>query len=118
MHGFCHIELPTRDLDKAATFYSSLFGWEMFPLPGMDYVVFSAGDQAVGGGIQKVDNIVNTPRVYNYVEVEDIDALLTKAESLGAKIIQPKKLLPDASWGATGILETKDGYHLGLWAKS
>jgi predicted enzyme related to lactoylglutathione lyase len=118
MHGFCHVELPSLDLEKATAFYSSLFGWQMFPLPGGEYVVFSAGDKAVGGGVQKVAKIVNTPSVLNYVEVEDIEALLTKAEGLGAKIIQPKKPLPDASWGCTGILETADGYRLGLWSKS
>jgi uncharacterized protein len=118
MNGFCHIELPTLDPEKATAFYSSLFGWQMFPLPGGEYVVFNAGERAVGGGIQKVDKIVNTPKVLNYVEVEDIESCLTKAKSLGAKIIQPKKPLPDASWGCSGILETSDGYQLGLWSKS
>jgi predicted enzyme related to lactoylglutathione lyase len=118
MNGFCHVELPSLDLEKATVFYSSLFGWQMFPIPGGEYVVFNVGDKAVGGGVQKVDKIVNTPKVLNYVEVEDIEACLTKAKGLGAKIVQQKQPLGDASWGYTGILETSDGYRLGLWSKA
>jgi hypothetical protein len=118
MHGFCHIELPTLDLNKAKDFYVELFGWEMTPFPGMEYLVFEAGEDAVGGGIMKVDKIVQQESVYNYIKVEDIEATLKKAESMGAKTIQPKQMLPNASWGATGVFETPCGYKLGLWSKS
>ncbi|MBU0692903.1 VOC family protein [bacterium] len=118
MHGFCHIELSTLDLEKAQRFYAELFGWQMMPFPGMEYMVIRAGEGAVGGGIMKVDKIVQQDRVYSYVEVEDIEAILKKAESLGGKTIQAKQVLPDASWGATGVLETPCGYRLGLWAKA
>jgi hypothetical protein len=118
MHGFCHIDLPVLNLEKAAAFYSGLFGWQIRPIPGMEYVIYTAGDKTVGGGLQKVDKIVQTPTVFSYVEVEDIEAILKKAESLGGKVVQAKELLPDASWGAIGVLEAPDGYQLGLWSKA
>ena len=118
MHGFCHIELPTTDLDKAQTFYGGLFGWQFMPIPGMDYRVFNAGEGAVGGGIQKVAAISQTEGAYSYVEVEDIPAILAKVKELGGKVVQEKQVLPDASWGAVGVLAAPDGYRVGLWSKS
>jgi len=118
MNGFCHIELPTTDLDRASRFYSELFGWSFSPIPGLEYQIFNAPGGAIGGGVQKVQKVPANPGYHSYVEVEDIDAVLKKAESLGGKIVQPKQPLPDASWGATGVLETEDGFQLGLWAKS
>ena len=118
MHGFCHIEIPALDLEKSKAFYTGLFGWQAMPIPGMDYYVISAGEGNVGGGVQKVDTMTQTPGVYSYVEVEDIEATLKKAESLGGKTVQPKQVLPDASWGAIGVLESPDGYKLGLWSKA
>jgi len=118
MHGFCHIELPTLDLEKAKAFYSELFGWQFMPFPGMDYIVVSVEDGSVGGGIAKVDKIVQNENVCSYVEVEDIDAILKKVESLGGKTIKAKEILPDAAWGAVAVLETPDGFQLGLWSKA
>src|SRR5262249_18356059 len=47
----CWFETLTTDVDRAAAFYSGLFGWtpEVMPMPGYDYTVFKLGGDPVAG---------------------------------------------------------------------
>lgn len=33
MHGFTHVEIPTRDLKRAKNFYGKVFGWTFQEMP-------------------------------------------------------------------------------------
>ena len=40
MRGVVHFEIPADDLDRAKTFYGSVFGWQISTMPmgdGVDY---------------------------------------------------------------------------------
>ncbi len=47
----CWNELLTRDVEKSATFFTALFGWEAEKkeMGGMPYTIFSLGEEQVGG---------------------------------------------------------------------
>lgn len=117
MHSFCHIEIPATDTQKASQFYGALFGWPMTKAEGMDYYLFGQQDGKVYGGITAVTRITSDPAVCNYVEVEDIPAILKKAETLGAKTVRPKTDI-GGGMGAVAVFRDPQGYHLGVWAKS
>ncbi|MEJ2706187.1 MAG: VOC family protein [Anaerolineales bacterium] len=94
-----HIELSADDREKAAEFYSKLFGWEVQQIPEMNYATFRAGE-GPGGGFNPVseDNPAGTVTIY--VNSEDIEADLSKIESLGGKTLVPKTEIPTVGWFA------------------
>jgi hypothetical protein len=49
---FVHVELQTKDLDKAKKFYQGLFDWKLEDMPmgnGMSYTVINVGEGTGGG---------------------------------------------------------------------
>ncbi len=52
-HGeFSHIEFPADDVERAKSFYSSVFGWQFEAMDGIDgYFLYTAGPGDLGGGI-------------------------------------------------------------------
>jgi predicted enzyme related to lactoylglutathione lyase len=87
MNKLAHWEIPSTDLSKSTKFYSALFGWKIQSW-SETYAIFSVED-GVGGGIAKVEKMPE-PCIDVYVGVDDIPAVLAKAEALGGKVEQPK----------------------------
>jgi uncharacterized protein len=72
-----NVHLPADDVDRAATFYREVFGWEFSPYPGspVPYLV-NGGDGDAGAGIpaaitQRQPDIMKAP--VPTIEVDDID---------------------------------------------
>jgi predicted enzyme related to lactoylglutathione lyase len=87
-----HFEIHGRDGKKTQDFYATLFGWSVDADNPMNYGMVSAPDgEGIGGGIAQA---MNEPMVTVYVEVEDLDATLKSAESLGGKTILPPSDVP------------------------
>jgi predicted enzyme related to lactoylglutathione lyase len=113
-HSFCHIEIPTTNLNKAVSFYKELFGWKIEIGAFPDYAMFETGEQP-GGGIMKVEKIA-TPSgigVVTYVLVEEVTDFLNKAKKLGGKIIKEKTEIPNMGW--YGLFSDLDGNVFGLY---
>ncbi len=108
-----HFEIIGSDLNKSTAFYSELFGWqvntEMMPGYGL---VSPAGEGSIGGGIMGAPEGMR-PMVTFYIHVEDIDAMLAKAESLGGKTLMPKMEIPGV--GFSGMFADADGNPVGLF---
>ncbi len=54
-HPFVHVELNTTDVDRAKSFYTSLFGWTLKDEDmggGMTYTMINVGE-GTGGGMMK-----------------------------------------------------------------
>jgi len=116
-HSFCHIELPATNAKQSSEFYAALFGWPIMKMEGMEYYLFGAQDGGVYGGISEVEKIISDPQVCSYVEVEDINAILKKAESLGAKTTRPRTEIPGGH-GFFGVFKDPQEFYLGVWSKS
>ena len=115
MNGVCHLEIPSKDFEKARKFYGDLFGWTFNEMKEWNYMMFKAPD-GIGGGFDKSYDISSKPGIVFYIEVEDIEATIKKAESLGGKCIKPKtQISPD--YGYLAFLGDLDGNHIGLWSK-
>lgn len=116
MNGICHVEIPSKDFDKAKKFYGEVFGWECALMGEMDYMTFKPPD-GVGGGFDKVLEIAPKPGISIYIEVEDIEATIKKAEGLGGKCTKEKtQITPE--YGYYAFLTDLEGNQIGLWAKS
>jgi len=100
-HGTFHWnELTTHDPERAKTFYAAALGWsfEAFPMEtGGTYWIVKMGDRAVGGIFDlRGQGCDDVPEGWlSYIAVDDVDARVTKAVELGAKVMRPAFDIPD-----------------------
>ena len=119
-----HFEIPFDDGDRARSFYESAFGWTIMAMPEMGYTMVGTGptgDQGptepgyIGGGMMERDGFYQGPVIT--VDVDDIDAALTKIEQLGGKTVQPRRDL-GGGMGSTAYFTDPEGNLTGLWSGS
>jgi len=111
-------EITSTNPSRARDFYTQLFDWtgEAPPeLGGYTLIDTGAPAEAVGGGIGAADPDGLAPGILLYVRVEDLDATLAKAASLGGSTLTPPTQLP-ADNGSIAVLADPDGHAVGLWA--
>jgi predicted enzyme related to lactoylglutathione lyase len=110
-----HVELATTDLDKAKSFYQSLFDWELNEMAmggRMSYMMIDVGE-GTGGGMMK-HPMAGAPSAWvAYVNVDDVGAATTKAKSLGATVLRDVTEVPNA--GSFSIIVDPTGATLGRW---
>ena len=88
-----HWEITGRDAPKLQSFYADLFGWSVNPDNPMDYgLVDTQAEGGINGGIAQAQEPAT--RVTVYVQVDDLQAYLDKAESLGGKTLMPPTEIP------------------------
>ncbi|HEY8004882.1 MAG TPA: VOC family protein [Phenylobacterium sp.] len=101
-----HFEIHAGDPQSAVAFYQGLFGWSFTPF-GDTYHLIKTGEGGPGidGGLvrRQGDNPdPNEPTpVIAYVctvDVDDVDAYLAKALSLGGMVAVPKMAIPGVGW--------------------
>ncbi len=110
-------EVTSPEPERAQQFYGELFGWQVAPAPGNDgyaLVDSGAGEGAIGGGIGPSQG-PGDAGVKIYVQVDDLDAYLARAEELGGKPLVPPMDLP-GDYGRIAIFADPDGNPVGLWA--
>jgi predicted enzyme related to lactoylglutathione lyase len=101
-----HFEIHAADRQAAIAFYTALFGWSFTPV-GDNYHLIKTGEGGPGidGGLlprhgPNPDPAEQTP-VIAYVctcEVDDVDAYVAKALSLGGIVAMPKMAIPGVGW--------------------
>ena len=75
---------------KASAFYAELFGWHTKPLPDANYTLIDThSGSGINGGIGETRQGQPAHGII-YVEGPDIQALLDKAESMGATTVVPR----------------------------
>lgn len=94
-HGLpCWYELATNDLDGAAQFYAAILGWSVADsgTPGMTYSIAQAHGTMVAGMMLAE---APQPLAWNiYFAVDDCDASVELAKSLGATVYVPPADIP------------------------
>jgi uncharacterized protein len=92
--SFSWNELLSPDMPAAAAFYNKLFGWEANHITeGMEYWEFRLNGNPVAGGMNPP--MPGIPPVWTiYFSVDDTDAIVAKAQSLGANVFQPPTDIP------------------------
>ena len=112
-HGdITHIDIPVGDLNRAAQFYSELFGWQISEVPGFEgYPMWQAPNQISGGGLAPRGEGFTQPR--SYVEVDSIEDTLAKVTALGGEVVMGKSPITDTS--AFAVFTDADGNTIGLY---
>ena len=116
-----HFEVPYDDADRARGFYGDVFGWQIQPIPEMQYDMVSTGpvtDQGmpsepgyVGGGMTQRGELVSRPVIT--IAVDDIDATLQKVSSSGGSPVGEKLQVGDMGFAA--YFNDSEGNLMGLW---
>lgn len=89
-----HFEITGKDAGKLQKFYGELFGWKINADNPMNYGLVEANEGGIGGGIGPA--MEGAPgHVTFYVQVDDLQAYLDKAEKAGGKTIVPVTEIPD-----------------------
>ena len=109
-----HWEVQARDPVGQMQFFAELFGWNVDANNEQQYgMVQPGGAGSIGGGISAM---LDAPRTTFYVQVDDINATLVKAESMGAQTILPRT---DMGMIVMGQFRDREGNLIGLvepWA--
>lgn len=91
-------ELITQDPEGSAKFYTELLGWttDTMEMPGgMSYTMFMNSKGPVAGLMKPPAEKGDAPTTWvNYITVEDLDAVVTKAQELGAHLCMPVMEIP------------------------
>lgn len=115
-HGvFSWNELMTTDVTAAKAFYGELLDWSWQDIEGaeMDYSMAKVGDREVAGMMTMPAKAQGmSPAWGSYVTVDDVDARVARAESLGGKICVPPRDIPDV--GRFSIIADPQGAMLAL----
>ena len=93
-------ELVTSDQNTSGEFFSKLFGWERQEIDtGAQgtYTLFQEDGQDVAGMMNPATDYSRSrpPFWAGYIEVDDVDAYVSKVEELGGNIIAPPEDIPN-----------------------
>ena len=109
-HPVVHFEVSGKNLDRLESFYSELFGWKTQKAGGgMPYAMVEKEDNGIGGGIGQAPE--GNGHVTFYVDTDDPQATLDKAEQLGGKTILPVTELPQVT---IALFADPEGHVIGL----
>lgn len=114
-------EIGTNDLERAATFYETIFNislisldmadikMRMFPVSDMQEGV---GGALIGGGGMHIPSATDGPLIYLNAS-PDVQLVLDKVEAAGGKIMLPKEEI-SPEFGYMAIIIDTEGNRIGL----
>jgi predicted enzyme related to lactoylglutathione lyase len=116
-----HFEIPADDIDRAREFYSSAFGWNLSPVPEMDYTMVQSTPSddtgmpkepgSINGGMFKREEPLTAPVIV--IDVDDIDKALETVGGLGGSMVIPRQ--PVGDMGFSAYFKDPEGNLIGLW---
>lgn len=106
-----HFEAPAADIDRAAGFWSGLFGWDLSKssMEGMDYRMVQSGE-GQGGAVFPSEEAGTGVLVY--FDTDDIDASVAKVRELGGTA-SDKMPVPTFGWFSS--CNDTEGNRFSLW---
>ena len=109
---FVWYDVAAREPDAVREFYAALLGWPIGPdpNPGPYNGWIMDGEQPWAAVVQADD--ATAGRWVPYVQVDDLDAAVTKAKALGARIVQDKT---DGPAGTAVTIADPGGALVALW---
>lgn len=106
-----HVEWCCRDLDAATRFFEALLGWR-FRRFSRHYALHAPAQGVRVGLIQRAE--VPLGRGLSvFVTVDDLEAMLARAEALGGSVAEPPQAIPD--YGRWARFRDPDGNCIGLF---
>ena len=124
MDSVVHFEIPAVDLKRAQKFYKDSFGWEIVPVPEMDYTVVRTAETdknrmikkpgAINGGMMKRTALFKSTAIT--IGVKNIDKSLKDIVKRGGKVAHKKEAVGDM--GYVAYIKDTEGNLVGLFEPS
>ena len=117
MNPVFYFEIPVADMDRAVRFYSTVFDLELTrqTIDGYDMALFPRAENAPGASGALAAGDVYVPSkagVLIYIDVPDIDRVLTLATANGGGVLYAETHVGDA--GFVAEIEDSEGNRIGL----
>jgi predicted enzyme related to lactoylglutathione lyase len=116
-----HFEVPYDDAERARAFYSTVFGWNIQPVPEFEYNFVQTGptsDQGmpaepgfIGGGMMQREATIDRPVIT--LNVDDMQTALAKVVEHGGTAVGDPMAVGDM--GFAGYFKDSEGNLMGLW---
>jgi uncharacterized protein len=107
-----HLEMPSSDFARSATFYQKLFGWTTEGVQSGGHLRFDLPGGVQGSWIRNA--LAQAPGPVPFVAVDDVDKALDDAEKNGGRVLVRRLMLGDR--GRFGLLADFDGNVIGVLA--
>ena len=115
-----HFEIPVDDPDRATAFYSGAFGWNLMPVPDMDYTIVMTGPSGdtgptepgfINGGMFRRTEGYTAPTVV--IDVANIEDTLKAVTEHGGTTVAERR--PVGDMGFSAYFTDSEGNLVGLW---
>ena len=122
MANLTHFMIPADDVARAKRFYAALLGWkieqtahpENMNIEAMQYHAVTTGPLEPGalssGGLYKRHD---KEPILSFVQVEDIEGVVSRVEMLGGTITMPVSEIPGV--GLTAMILDTENNLIGIW---
>ena len=121
MDKVVHFEIPFENKQRAMTFYTQSFGWQLMDMPEMKYVMAHTVDVddrqmpkesgAINGGM--LERPKEAPHPTIYVGVASVDATIKKVQEAGGRVVTARTPIP--GMGAYARVADTEGNVIGLF---
>ena len=112
-HGkICYLEIPAITAEASASFYNSIFGWNVRKRGDGELAFDDAG--GVSGTWVKESDRTPDEQTRIYIMVDDILDTLKKIEAAGGRVLTPRKDIAPNS-GAFAVFADPAGTEFGLY---
>lgn len=126
MRKVVHFEIPADDVERAKSFYGSVFDWDLntMQMDGGEYTIVTTTPVddsmmptepgAINGGLMERSDLTPSPVIT--IDVDDIEQSLKDVEAAGGSTVTPRTAIP--GMGAFGYFKDPEGNIMGLWETS
>jgi predicted enzyme related to lactoylglutathione lyase len=106
-----HFEVVGRDVQALQSFYKDAFDWQIQPAVPSYAMALPGGEGGINGGIGATPD-GSAGHVTFYVEVPDLEATLSKIESLGGSTVMGPEDVPEGP--TIAMFADPEGHLVGL----
>ncbi|EWC44380.1 hypothetical protein DRE_01206 [Drechslerella stenobrocha 248] len=121
-HGFCWVEIPVTDTERALKFYGDAFGWTSSGGGEPDYIMFESPLGNINGALSKVspeEHVAGTSdkrhSIKPYIGLSSIKESLEKVKEAGGEVISPGEAIP-GDMGYYAHFYDSERNVIGIWA--
>ena len=110
-HPVVHWEIGATDAKRTQEFFAKLFEWKIDANNPLNYGMVDTGGGGINGGIMAAPK--GEPYFVMYVQVDDLQKYLDKADALGGQAVVAPTDIPGV--GAYAFFKDPDGNIVGLF---
>ena len=122
MNPINHFEIPFDNSERAIKFYKEVFGWEIIPMPDMNYTIVHTtptnenqmpkeAGTINGGMYNRSDGGSRSPVLV--ITVPNLDEHIKKIQAHGGKITMEKRQV--GKMGLYAQIKDTEGNIIGIW---